>query len=69
MSRDFFDLIKLIGEARSKQEELGIIEKEARTLKGKIKNNAFSMSDPKVRIHPEHSHFAAPRLPLSFLIS
>jgi hypothetical protein len=33
ISRDFFEFIKNIGEARSKQEERQIIQKEAQTLK------------------------------------
>lgn len=40
VSRDFFELIKAIGEARSKQEEHALIEQEARSLKVALKNGA-----------------------------
>jgi hypothetical protein len=36
VSKDFFELIKNIGEARSKQEERQIIQKEAQTLKSQF---------------------------------
>ena len=46
LSRDFFDLVKAIGECRSKQEEDQIIENETIILKSKFSDSIFS-SDPK----------------------
>lgn len=40
VSQEFFDLIKAIGEARSKQEEHGIMEGESRHLKQALKTSA-----------------------------
>jgi hypothetical protein len=46
LSRDFFDLVKAIGECRSKQEEDKIIENETIMLKSKFADTC-SISDPK----------------------
>eukprot|EP00467_Chlorarachnion_reptans_P021737 CAMPEP_0114488962 /NCGR_PEP_ID=MMETSP0109-20121206/1622_1 /TAXON_ID=29199 /ORGANISM="Chlorarachnion reptans, Strain CCCM449" /LENGTH=1192 /DNA_ID=CAMNT_0001665415 /DNA_START=494 /DNA_END=4072 /DNA_ORIENTATION=- len=47
LSRDFFELIKNIGESRSKQEEDRIILSEMRTLKEKMKEKGVSSAKMK----------------------
>lgn len=50
VSKSFFEFIKAIGEARSKQEEASIIEEQAQNLKRALKISDYSKAagDPKV---------------------
>lgn len=44
LSKEFFELLKAIGEAKSKQEEDRIIQREIATLKKKMESNSNSGS-------------------------
>lgn len=53
VSREFFELIKAIGEARSKQEEHTIIDQESKSLKVQLKHGqGVSQDDPRVPLTP-----------------
>lgn len=50
VSREFFDLIKAIGEAHSKHEEQAIIEGEARALRLHLRTHGLATDDARVRV-------------------